>query len=250
MNDVVFLADLDDCLFQTMRKCPDDVPVADLIPLGFAKDGSPLSYATPRQMGFLNWMLASGEVIPVTARSLDATRRAKFPYTRAIAANGGVMLGHDGQPDEEWTRGLMTEAAPFVDDLKRLHADAVAIAARDGADVRTWIVEEDGVSCYLVIKNNVEDVPQLHAIGKELRGTVPEGWTYHANGNNIAITPPHIGKARAVAKLIPLIRAEKPGCTIIGIGDSITDGPFMELCDMAMCPSKSQIGNVMFEGKH
>lgn len=248
--NVVFLTDLDDCMFQTIRKCPADVPHDQLIPLGFAKDGSPLSYATPRQKAFLDWMLASGEVIPVTARSLDATRRVDIPYTRAIAANGGVMLGHDGKPDEAWTAGLMAEAAPFADDLRELHRRAGIIAERNGADVRTWVVEEDGVPCYLVIKNNVEDVPQLHAIGAELRKGMPFDWTYHANGNNVAITPPHIGKARAVSKLIPMLREEKPGCTIIGIGDSITDGPFMELCDMAMCPSKSQIGRVMFGSAH
>lgn len=249
MSDVIFLADLDNCIFQTIRKCPADVPHDQLVPLGYAKDGSPMSYATPRQMGFLEWMLSTGEVIPVTARSLDATRRVRFPYTRAICASGGVMLGHDGKPDPEWTAALKKESAPFDENIRELHRRAGIIAEREGADIRTWIMDEDGVQCCLVLKSNVDDVPQVHAIGAELRKGMPWDWTYHTNGNNVAITPPHIGKARAVARLMPKLREEKPGCTIIGIGDSITDGPFMELCDMAMCPPKSQIGKIMFSGR-
>lgn len=253
MNDVVFLTDLDDCIFQTIRKCPVDVPRDQLVPLGYAKDGSPLSYATPRQKDFLDWMLASGEVIPVTARSLDATRRVKFPYTRAIAANGGIMLNHEGEPDARWSSDLLEEARPHKDRLELLLRNVKHLAEVAERSVRTWIVEEQGVPCYLVVKSNDESpeaIEWLHQMGGVLRWNVPGDWTYHANDNNIAITPPHLSKARAVSKLIPLLRQEKPGCTIIGIGDSITDGPFMQQCDMAMCPPGSQIGKIMFKGAH
>ncbi len=251
MNDVIFLTDLDDCIFQTIRKCPRDVPPEQLVPLGFAKDGSPLSYATPRQKRFLDWMLASGEVIPVTARSLDATRRVRFPFTRAVAANGGVMLGQDGNPDPEWRKDLMLEAAPHVERLEKLLHDANELARLAQMSIRAWIVEEDGVPCYLVVKGNddsAEAVEWLHRAGSVLRVDVPIDWTYHANGNNVAITPPHTSKAKAVSKLIPILRNEKPGATIIGIGDSTTDMPFMRLCDMAMFPPGSQIGKTVFDG--
>ena len=36
----LIFVDLDDTLFQTLRKCPPDVPAERLTPLGFARDGS------------------------------------------------------------------------------------------------------------------------------------------------------------------------------------------------------------------
>jgi hypothetical protein len=253
LKDVIALVDLDDTLFQTIRKCPTDVPQDQLTPLGYDKDGNPLSYATPRQMRFLEWLLETTTVIPVTARSLDATRRVRFDYTRAICANGGVVLGEDGKPDMEWTRNLGIEAEPHRAKLEELLGKVRTLAGITGRSLRAWIIEELGVPCYLVIKDNANDatdVESLHAFGEVIRVDVPNGWMYHANGNNIAITPPHIGKATAVARMIPTLRAANPMTTIIGVGDSLTDGPFMALCDMAMCPPRSQIGAKMFAGIH
>jgi hypothetical protein len=246
LKDVVFLSDLDDCLFQTMRKCPDDVPVADLIPVGYARDGSPLSFATPRQKAFIDWMAASGELIPVTARSTDALSRAHLPYRRAIAANGGVLIGKDGRQDAEWTRSLKAAAEPFLADLQDMHLKAQALAERETIETRVWIVEEDGIPCYLSIKGEGDYRGPLMRIAYDLSRMMPSGWTCHHNDRNVAISPPHVGKAAAAARLIPTLRAENPNVTIIGVGDSLTDGPFMELCDMAMCPPRSQIGAMMF----
>ena len=87
MIRAIALVDLDDTLFQTLRKCPPDVPADRLTPLGFARDGSPLSYATPRQMQFLEWLAETTHLVPVTARSLDALRRARIPFRAAVCAH-------------------------------------------------------------------------------------------------------------------------------------------------------------------
>lgn len=250
MKDVIALVDLDDTLFQTIRKCPEDVPHSDLVALGFDKDGQPLSYATPRQMRFLDWLLANAEVIPVTARSLDATRRVRFAYDRAIAANGAIFIDENGKIDEAWSNQILEEGRPYASTLDHLMAEGLRVAAERGAAIRTWIVQDGEVPSYMVMKllNRGDDVAQLHEVAHAIRPQVPDGWTFHVNGTNVAITPPHIGKARAVERLIPALRRTNPNVTIIGVGDSVTDGPFMALCDMAMCPPRSQLGDRMLGG--
>ena len=84
----IALVDLDDTLFQTLRKCPPDVPAERLVPLGFARDGSPLSYATPRQLNLLEWLAESAWLVPVTARSREALMRARIKASRLRAVTG------------------------------------------------------------------------------------------------------------------------------------------------------------------
>jgi hypothetical protein len=85
------------------------------------------------------------------------------------------------------------------------------------------------------------DEDALHAVIDAVAGEVPAGWTIHRNGNNAALMPPWLGKAHAVAALLPRLRAAHPDAPVIGIGDSLTDAPYMALCDFAMMPKGSQL---------
>ncbi len=53
--------------------------------------------------------------------------------------------------------------------------------------------------------------------------------------------PPFLGKAHAVARLLPRLRQAHPEAPILGFGDSLTDAPFMALCDYAVTPTGSQL---------
>ena len=68
----------------------------------------------------------------------------------------------------------------------------------------------------------------------------------HRNGNNAAFLPPFLGKEHAVAYLLPELRRRHPDAPVIGIGDSLTDAPFMQLCDFAMMPAGSQLAAAAF----
>ena len=106
----IALVDLDDTLFQTLGKCPPDVPAEALVPIGYARDGAPLSYATPRQLSFLSWLSDSTLLVPVTARSRDALDRVRISWTCAICAHGGVILDADGGSDSRWHARMAAEA--------------------------------------------------------------------------------------------------------------------------------------------
>jgi predicted mannosyl-3-phosphoglycerate phosphatase (HAD superfamily) len=77
---------------------------------------------------------------------------------------------------------------------------------------------------------------------------LPAGWTDHRNSNTVAFLPPYLGKQYAVAHILIGLRARFPNATVIGIGDSITDAPFMQLCDFAMTPSASQLARAASAG--
>jgi hypothetical protein len=238
MIRAIALVDLDDTLFQTIRKCPPDLCPEQLTPLGFAKDGSALSYATPRQMRFLEWLTETTHLVPVTARSLDALRRVRIPFAAAICAHGGVVLGDDGHPDEGWAERIAEQAALHTTDLNRL---ASAIAAADDPAIQVRVLTEGDIPLYVLVKHADQDADALFRVVDAAVPSLPPGWTDHRNGNNIALMPPYLGKAHAVAHILPALKARFPDAPVVGIGDSLTDAPFMALCDFAMLPTRSQL---------
>jgi hypothetical protein len=238
----IALVDLDDTLFQTLGKCPADVPAEALAPIGYARDGSPLSYATPRQMSFLSWLSDSTLLVPVTARSRDALERVRIDWTRAVCAHGGLILDREGGTDPRWHARMAAEADAHAGSLAEL-TRRILDEAR-GAPLRVRVVEEGGLPLYVLAKHPDGDVEALAAAIDKVVPEVPADWTVHRNGNNAAFLPPFLGKQHAVAFLMPELRRQYPRAPVIGIGDSLTDAPFMALCDFAMMPSKSQLGAV------
>lgn len=237
----IALVDLDDTLFQTLGKCPKDIPAEALAPIGFARDGSPLSYATPRQLSFLAWLSESTLLVPVTARSRDALDRVRIEWTRAICAHGGVVVDPDGKSDPIWRSRMAGEAGAHSEALAGLTRRVEAQAP--GAGLRIRIIEEDGLPLYLLVKHEAGDAAALARAIRPVEPAVPPGWTLHRNGNNAAFLPPFLGKQHAVAYLMPELRRQYPDSPVIGIGDSLTDAPFMALCDLAMMPTRSQLAD-------
>lgn len=244
MMRIIALVDLDDTLFQTRRKCPADIADDRLTPLGFARDGSPLSYATPRQSSFLHWLSDTTELIPVTARSRDALRRAHVPHRTAICAHGGMIL-EDGVADREWARRMANGAAEVAGPLRDVGSALERRAV--GRDISVRLLEEDGTPLYLLAKHEQADAQRLHALMRQVCADLPPGWTLHLNDNNAAVLPPHLGKQHAVAHVLPRLRKRNPDAAVIGIGDSRTDAPFMALCDFAMLPVRSQLAERLFD---
>lgn len=242
MTRAIALVDLDDTLFQTIGKCPSDVPTDALTALGFARDGSALSYATPRQMRFLGWLAETTHLVPVTARSLDALQRVRIDFKAAVCAHGGMLLGEDGEPDPAWNALVAEQARAFAPELERL---AALVRAEDAA-LSVRVLTEGPTPLYVLVKHPDWDDAALHAAVDRVVPEIGAEWTIHRNGNNVALMPPFLGKAHAVAHLLPGLRARFPDAPVIGIGDSITDAPFIALCDYAMMPTGSQLAGRLF----
>ena len=237
----IALVDLDDTLFQTLRKCPPDVPAERLVPLGFARDGSPLSYATPRQVNLLEWLSESAWLVPVTARSREALMRARIKFTAAICAHGGVIIGEDGEPDPQWRRHTEAQSSALQPQLESLRAAIAREAQARRVALRVRVLSEEGLGLYVLAKHEETDEEALHTVIDAILPQLPAGWTVHRNGNNAALMPPWLGKQHAVAALLPRLRERHAEAPVIGIGDSRTDAPYIALCDYAMMPTGSQL---------
>lgn len=244
MRKIIYLTDLDDTLFTSRRKVTG--PVGD--PVTTANNGHH-SYMSAAQEALLDMMRGSGEVIPVTARSSDAFARVHLDFgtRRAILSNGAVILDGQGSPDPVWlehTSGIGRAVEGQMTEMRG------TIQEEYGKSVRSWIVEEHGAPVYLCAKMNIDDPERISVALAEMWSLLMErfdlsGFQHHVNGNNLSLTPMGISKRAACEHLISQLE-DRSGTLLVGAGDSLTDLPFMGLCDIMMTPSASQIaGEVM-----
>lgn len=245
-NRPLVFVDLDDTLFQTARKMVEGTP---RITATLDVHGQPNGYMSPVQLSFINWLLSSADVVPVTARSVEAYSRVKLPFTEgAICSHGGVMLRPDGSLNQDW-HGQMAEALwAFQDRLPVLSEATLQIGKDLGYSLRGWVVEEEGLRHYVVTKHNETDDAVLAKVLTEVqaRGML-EDMHIHANGNNLAFLPKGLAKRLAVQEWLRSdaeIHGDRP---VLGFGDSITDLGFMDLCHMWATPARSQLAKAVEE---
>ena len=235
-------ADLDDTLFQSGRKCPEDAP---LTPMAYLKDGTAHSFATPAQKSFLMLMQQEMTVIPVTARNADAFSRVRWPFPHGAVINyGGIILQPDGSADEGWlaqSRAKALESLPMLE-----HVHEVLNALSDSVDVqlRIRIVSDLETPFYLCAKSNEGDEQALDRAEPLLRQFCQNAQLplfIHRNGNNLSVLPLWLDKRHAVEHLAQRLRWEHGEIVTFGMGDSLSDLGFMASCDYALVPKASQI---------
>ena len=119
------LMDLDDTLFQTQRKIDAwQVPTAEpehLVCATVNKQGEPLSFMSQRQASFFNWLLASTELIVVTARDTAEIKRVKLPFDSwQVLTHGAVIVRPDGSLLSEWQQHSQSQLIPLQDKMHLL----------------------------------------------------------------------------------------------------------------------------------
>jgi hypothetical protein len=196
------------------------------------------SYLSPSQAAMMDWLFATTRFIPVTARSTEALGRCRLPFAdHRICTNGAVILGPDGNPDPEWCMRMTQQAIAAGPVLQALLA--FVVDQTGPGQYRAWIVEEFGTGFYFCVKSN-SDAAALDAIDGRLRAIAGPAFTRHRNDNNLSFTPHGISKQQAVAYLLPKLTGDT-AVPVFGMGDSLTDLPFMASCDLMVVPRGSQI---------
>lgn len=239
---IAFFCDLDDTLFSTKGKisCGDE-----LQQMSWLKDGKPSGFATSRQLKLIRLMSRENEehiLIPVTARSEEAFSRVSLESSVAIVSHGGAIL-RSGKIDQNWAKHMANESATKqnVICVPELLDDLID----DDNEWRHWPVTSETTTLYYVIKNEAADQHKIDALFAVLKTVVPAGLNVERNGNNIAVRPDWLNKKNAVEHLVAEMRQMTPDLLTIGMGDSNSDLPFMQSCDYAMFPGKSQISTTI-----
>ena len=242
----LFLVDLDDTLLQTARKMPVNMPrqVAAL-----DKHGQPLSFTNPKQQAFIEWLLACADVVPVTARSVDAFKRVQIPFHQgAICAHGAVILSANGEIDLDWHQQMMLRLADYKDELHQITEQFATIGRELGLQLRTWLVEEQGLSCYALAKQSGHDDVVLADVEQQLRQQYDLAKFYiHRNANNLAILPNVLHKKFAVDYWLQQDKTHHGQRPILGFGDSLSDVDFLQLCDWWATPQQGQLANMVYQ---
>lgn len=242
MQSYIFL-DLDDTLFQTLRKCAADDP--KLQARAFLSDGSPNSYATHKQQWLWQWLEKGFKIVPVTGRDGHAFDRVTLPFQEEVVLNhGAVILDKQRNIDSAWMDG-MTRALPrYHGKLLEIWAEIEAYCRRCHG-FKPQLVHDFDTLWYGVIKHVDGTETTLKTLLDSLIKTHPhiiDGSLYwHLNGNNLAVLPKIINKESAVRYLIDGYKQQHPELLTFGAGDSKTDAPFMALCDYALIPKNTQL---------
>ena len=240
MQTYVFL-DLDDTIFQTRGKCPPD-EASSLIPAAFHRDGNPLSFMSARQRQLFEWLSASATVIPVTARSESAYRRVRLPFHHAAILDfGGVVLLPTGQLDKQWDQKIRPIMLPLSDELARIQAAWQATSDTRSLGLRVRVISDFDLPLYVVAKHPDGNVAALRQLLEEHSSlTHDDRFFIHCNDNNLSVVPRCLGKQRAVEYVLDRYAGREPVLTL-GLGDSLSDAPFLATCDFAVMPRNSQL---------
>lgn len=233
----LLLVDLDDTLFQTHRRreplATDRIATLD-------KSGQPLSFMSPKQQNMVDWLLQSGDVIPVTARSVEALSRVQIDFQHgAVCSHGGAILNANGELDAEFHALQLTQLAPLQQPMVQLVEDLKQLGEKFGS-VRTWVVQENDLNLYVVLKQNSPEQLFLNQLVQDLPKSIYDDFYLHMNGNNLAIIPHTVSKQKATEFLLQKVDpTQQRFC--IGFGDSLSDLGFLGLCDWFGMPKNSQM---------
>lgn len=242
VRKLVFL-DLDDTLFQSRRKCPQE---GALHPVTRLRDGSAHSFMTRKQRAFWDWLAADATLVPTTARDLEALRRVDLPFASwSILVYGGVLLDPSGIPDPEWHARMRAVSEGARADLLDLLEQAQALIGDQDLAAHVRLVGEFGLPFYFVAKYRDRRATDLARLDAELirpwLSARAGAYRVHRNDNNLAVIPQGIGKEHAVRHLIERLSNDGEERLTIGIGDSLVDGAFIAACDYCITPRDTQL---------
>ncbi|WP_237067149.1 hypothetical protein [Microbulbifer guangxiensis] len=238
--------DLDDTLFQTQKKLPPGLRTA---PAALDKKGVPQSFLTSQQSALISLFSSQGaSIIPVTGRNQAAFDRHVlnpdlFSGLR-ILSHGAIVSDCGGRLYEPWRDYLLDnyDLEDWGRKLKSALTKVQSLITSLSLRLRSRVISEHGIVAYVSIKaDNYDHAESLLMILKnEIATALPSGFRVHSNGNNLALLAPYASKECAVRFVINELKLSANDL-VIGLGDSITDFPFLRETHFGMFPIGSQI---------
>jgi len=248
MQSYIFL-DLDDTLFQTLRKCAPSVDDSALQVRAFLPDGTPNSFATRKQQWLWQWLAKGFRIVPVTARDVHAFHRVNLPFQEEVVLNhGAVILDKQRNIDAVWMDRMLRKLPACHEKLLAVW-EAVERYCRLHDGFKPRLVDDFDITWYGVIKHSDGTEATLKKLLDDIIKPHPhirDGSLYwHLNGNNLAVLPSIINKESAVSYLMDSYKQQHSEVLTFGAGDSKTDAPFLALCDYALIPKNTQLFNAL-----
>lgn len=235
---LAIFTDIDDTLMSTPRKLGD---IDNLLPASVRPDGTATSYQTAEQAAL--WAVLArleAPVIPVSARSPAAFQQLRLSFkAEAILDFGGSVYDAHGSLDSDWSQQLASlheehRTRQLLGEIKAAMAELLAAKT----ELR---LTEEGLPCFL---NFRFPASILQAVGREVLRTwldnegLADQFSYHETDRDITLLPWHVSKRAAVQHVIA--KYGYSDTLRLGIGDSLSDAPFMQACHFQVLPSNSR----------
>lgn len=244
MSKKILFTDLDDTLFQSLRKCPEE---DGLVPVAYLKDGTAHSFQTQAQAKMLHSFMEDMIVVPVTARNMDAFKRVKIDFRHGAVINfGGTILDPDGEVNQFWRVYIAGRCDGFRIVLNTTVEWVKAMADQRGISLRGRVIEDHNCPLYVSIKSEEGNESAINVMEGLLRERLTTtDLSVHRNGNNLVAMPNWLDKRHAVKLLTDKFKDKYGEIITIGMGDSLSDLGFMKQCDYMIAPIGSQIMQTM-----
>ena len=242
---LILLTDLDDTLFTSERALPAHAERAVMAAVN--AEGHPLSFQTPQQQRLWQVLSPAADIIvPVTGRTHYALKRVKLQlrHRYSVVSHGALVISDEGI-HPAWQAYLHDQLATARQTLAAAHGSLSAALQQSFPDVSCRVLEDMNIPVYLSLK--APDVlPEplhmlLHTVANQY------GLTLHTNRRNAALRPAYTCKATACTFLLEQVIQRQSHDTVIALGDSLSDLPFMGAGDMALVPTRSQIWDAVKE---
>jgi len=244
---LIAFVDLDDTLFSTRRKHPAHLVDADLTVGTVNARGEPHGFQTARQAAMFEHLRRHGTVVPVTGRSAEAYARVRLPFTSfRVLDHGATIITPDGTPDAVYTERLKGDLAPHGADFERLTHEVAALARDTDPELRARVHDVHGLPIYVVVKHPDRRAGALRALAALLHARLAQNprWHVFSNDSTLTVMQAAVSKRRAVTHLRAALDPDGEALTV-GVGDTLSDVPFMSVCDVVMTPANSQIVRVL-----
>lgn len=230
----VVFTDLDDTLIQTQGKVPRNARTE----LGATdRFGQPLSFFTQSQKMMLDMFATIGaHIIPVTGRNTDALNRVEYDFQgMRVVSHGAVVLTHCNCICEHWLSEIDPLLQEWPDLLKRCNAEVNHIIKAHQLDARSRVIIDQEIPAYVSVKGEIADLELIKKLNP-----LDTQFGRHENGRNHALLAPYANKKKAVEFIKKQLGLDVNDL-VIGMGDSLSDLPFMSSCQFSMLPTNSQI---------
>ncbi|MDR6218370.1 hypothetical protein [Deinococcus soli (ex Cha et al. 2016)] len=231
--------DLDDTVLSSLRK----LGPGDHTPVALSATDGWQGYQNAAQRRLLRHLLAHADVIPTTGRSRTAFDRVQLTWwSWAILDHGATILRPGGELDPTWTAQVEKILSRSDAALRGLTERLATHLRGTQPELSVRIHDLGGHAIYAVVKHPGRQPGALRAAAAYLQA-LTEGhadWSVFANDSTLTLMPAAVSKAAAVTYVREQLDPHGQALTV-GVGDTLSDLPFMALCDYALTPGRSQV---------
>ena len=197
----------------------------------------PLSFFSSHQKALLSLLeKARAIIIPVTGRTSEDPGQSGLCLSKFFwpFSHGAVVVKPDGGVCEHWLKSVKDQPKDWARVLVSINEQVQKQINSQNLDARTRVIVDRGIPAYVSVKGTPCALSALEPLVRE------SSLGFHRNGRNLALLPPYACKKRAVEHIKQFLDIE-PDDLILGMGDSMTDLPFIRSCHFGVIPVNSQI---------